>query len=572
MENFYKDNKDLRFHMTHPLMKKIVSLKENDFRESENYDYAPVDFEDAIDSYDKVLEIIGEISGEVIAANAEEVDQEGPHLENNQVRYARGTQENHEQLTKAGLIGMSLPRKYDGLNFPIVPYVMAAEIVSRADAGFSNIWGLQDCAETLHEFASNEIKEEFLPRFHKGATAAMVLTEPDAGSDLQAVQLKSAINASYDPEKDLYYLNGVKRFITNGDADIALVLARSEEGTLDGRGLSLFVYDKADKGLKIRRIENKLGIKGSPTCEMVFNNAPARLVGSRRMGLIKYVMALMNSARLGVGAQSVGISEAAYREALKYAHERIQFGKPIIQFPAVYELLRSMKVRTQAIRSLLYETSRYVDIYKNYTALSEERKLEGEERQEMKRYQRLADIFTPLLKLTASEYANQIAYDSLQIHGGAGFMKDFPIERIYRDARITTIYEGTSQLQVVAAIRGVSAHGYLNRIREMESEQLPPELDYLRKKLKKMTAQYEKISRKVLEQDDNEFLDFHARRLVEMAGNIIMGYLLVIDSARNEDFANSAEIFIKYGEAENQQRADYISNSEIKDLGIFRYV
>ena len=465
MENFYTDNKDLRFHLTHPLMKKIVSLKEHDFNESEHYDYAPVDFEDAIDSYDKVLEIIGEISGEVIAANAEEVDQEGPHLENNQVKYARGTQENHEQLTKAGLIGMSLPRKYEGLNFPIVPYVMAAEIVSRADAGFSNIWGLQDCAETLHEFASDEIKEEFLPRFHKGATAAMVLTEPDAGSDLQAVQLKSAINASYDPEKDLYYLNGVKRFITNGDADIALVLARSEEGTHDGRGLSLFVYDKADKGVTIRRIENKLGIKGSPTCEMVFNNAPARLVGSRRMGLIKYVMALMNSARLGVGAQSVGISEAAYREALKYAHERIQFGKPIIQFPAVYELLRSMKVRTQAIRSLLYETSRYVDIYKNYTALSEERKLDGEERQEMKRYQRLADIFTPLLKLTASEYANQIAYDSLQIHGGAGFMKDFPIERIYRDARITTIYEGTSQLQVVAAIRGVTAHGYLNRIR-----------------------------------------------------------------------------------------------------------
>src|SRR6056297_4003888 len=301
MANFYTDNKDLKFHLEHPLMKKIVDLKEHNYADHEKFDYAPADFEDALDNYNKVLEIVGDICANTIGPNAESVDQEGPKVIDGRVEYARGTAENHEALAKAGLIGMSLPRKYDGLNFSMVPYVMAAEIVSRADAGFSNIWGLQDCAETLHEFASNEIKEEFLPRFHKGATAAMVLTEPDAGSDLQAVQLKSAINASYDPEKELYYLNGVKRFITNGDADIALVLARSEEGTLDGRGLSLFVYDKEDGGVKVRRIENKLGIKGSPTCEMVFNNAPARLVGSRRMGLIKYVMSLMNSARLGIG-------------------------------------------------------------------------------------------------------------------------------------------------------------------------------------------------------------------------------------------------------------------------------
>lgn len=573
MANFYNDNKDLFFHLHHPLMKKIVALKENDFADKEKYDFAPVDYEDAMDSYQKTLEIIGEICGDVIAPNAESVDKEGPQLVNNEVVYARGTQENHEVLSKAGLIGMSLPRKYDGLNFPIVPYVMAAELVSRADAGFANIWGLQDCAETIHEFASEELKMQFLPRFAKGATAAMVLTEPDAGSDLQAVQLKGqqSISATYDAEKDIYYLNGVKRFITNGDADIALVLARSEEDTTDARGLSLFVYDRTHQAVKIRRIENKLGIKGSPTCEMVFTNAPAKLIGDRRMGLIKYVMSLMNSARLGIGAQSVGIAEAAYREAVKYAQERIQFGKPIIQFPAVYEMLRIMEVKTKAIRTLLYETARYVDIYKAYNFLAEARKLEPEERQEAKKYQRLADVFTPLLKLVSSEYCNSIAYDALQVHGGAGFMKDFPVERLYRDARITTIYEGTSQLQVVAAIRGVGTSAYLNRIREYEQEKLNPELEYLRRYLQDMTAEYEEMSGFVEAQKDGEYLDFHARRLVEMAGNIIIGYLLLLDTMRDEDHRNVAEIFIKTALSGNREKADYIRNSQIKDLGIFKY-
>jgi len=571
MENFYKDNKDLQFHLSHPLMKKIVALKENNYKESEEFDFAPFDYEDAQDSYEKVLEIIGEISGDVIAPNAESVDKEGPSLIDNEVHYAAGTQENYEVLTKAGLIGMSLPRKYDGLNFPIVPYVMAAEIVSRADAGFANIWGLQDCAETINEFASEELKAEFLPRFNKGATAAMVLTEPDAGSDLQAVQLKSSIEAIYDAEKDTYYLNGVKRFITNGDADISLVLARSEADTSDARGLSLFVYDREHKNVKIRRIENKLGIKGSPTCEMVFSNAPAKLIGDRKFGLIKYVMALMNSARLGIGAQSVGLAEAAYREAVKYANERVQFGKAIIEFPAVYELLTSMKVKTQAIRSLLYETARYVDVYKNYVATSQVRKLESEERKEMKIYQRKADLLTPILKLIASEYCNQIAYDSLQVHGGTGFMKDFPIERLYRDARITSIYEGTSQLQVVAAIRGVTAGGLLNLIREFEQEKVNPEFEFMKKILIGMTDEYEKVSAQVIDQQDPEYIDFHARRMVEMAGNIVMGYLMLFDSVRNDEFATSAEIFIKMVKAENVQRASYILNSEIKDLGIFRY-
>ena len=568
MANFYSDNKDLKFHLDHPLMKKIVQLKERDFAEKDSCDYAFLDFEDAMDSYDKVLEIVGDICGNIIAPNAESVDTEGPSLVDNEVKYARGTRENHEALTRAGLIGMSLPRKYGGLNFPMVPYVIAAEIVSRADAGFANIWGLQDCAETLHEFGSEEIKNEFLPRFNKGATAAMDLTEPDAGSDLQAVQLK----ATYDETKDTWFLNGVKRFITNGDADISLVLARSEDGTIDGRGLSLFVYDRKDKALTIRRIENKLGIKGSPTCELVFKNAPAKLVGDRKFGLIKYVMSLMNSARLGVAAQSVGISEAAYREALKYAEERSQFGRPVIRFPAVYEMLRKMEVKIRAQRTLLYETARFVDIYKNYISISEERKLDPEERNDQKRYQRLADVFTPLLKLIASEYSNEIAYDALQVHGGAGFMKDFPVERIYRDARITSIYEGTSQLQVVAAIRGVTSGTYLGIIRDIyEKEPFRPGLEYLKPSLVKMTGEFEKCVKLVTGAEDTEYLDFHSRRLVEMAGNIIMGYLLLKDAKRDESYLQSAAIFTGIAKAQNKERADYIFSFNIKDLGLFKY-
>lgn len=568
MDNFYTDNEHLKFHLNHPLMEKIVKLKEKNYTEKEKHDYAPLDLEDALDSYDKVLEIIGEISGDIIAPNAESVDHEGPQLIDNEVVYARGTQENHDALVKAGMIGMSLPREYGGLNFPIVPYVMSAEIVSRADAGFANIWGLQDCAETIHEFGSDEIKNEYLPRFNQGATAAMDLTEPDAGSDLQAVQLK----ATFDQASGTWYLDGVKRFITNGDADISLVLARSEAKTTDARGLSLFVYDRKHKAVKIRRIENKLGIKGSPTCELVFKNAPAKLVGDTKMGLIKYVMSLMNSARLGVGAQSVGIAEAAWREALKYAREREQFGKAIIQYPAVYELITNMKVKTDAIRSLLYETARYVDIYKAYVFAGHERKLEPAERDEYKHYLKLADVFTPLLKLFSSEYCNQIAYDAIQIHGGTGYMKDFPVERIYRDARITTIYEGTSQLQVVAAIRGVTNGAYLKAMHGFSETTVRPELEFMKSVLEKMTDQYGKTVEKVTEHEDNEYLDYHARRLVEMAGHIIMGYLLLIDANRSDVYTKSADIFIRKARAENIAIVGFINQSHPKDLGAFKQV
>ncbi len=566
MANFYNDNTDLKFHLNHPLMQKIVELKERNFADKDTFDYAPVDFEDAMDSYEKVLEIVGEISGDIVAPNAESVDQEGPHIVDNEVVYAKGTQENLDALIKAGLMGITLPRKYEGLNMPIVPYIMAADMVSRADAGFVNIWGLQDCAETINEFANEEQKANYLPRVCQGETMAMDLTEPDAGSDLQAVQLK----ASYNEKEDQWYLNGVKRFITNGDGDIALVLARSEGGT-DGRGLSMFIYDRVEKAVTVRRIENKLGIKGSPTCELVFKNAKAELCGTRRMGLIKYVMALMNGARLGIAAQSVGLSEAAYREGLKYAKERKQFGKAIIHFPAVYELLANMKARLDASRTLLYETARFVDVYKVYMHIAEERKLTPEERTEMKTYQKKADIFTPLAKGLTSEICNQLAYDSLQIHGGSGFMKDYPIERIYRDARITSIYEGTTQLQVVAAIRGVTTGGYLNIIREYEMAPLRPELHSIRRTLIVMTEEYEHAVKTVVEKKDNEYVDFHARRMVEMAGNIVMGYLLLLDTQRDDKFKNSTELFIKSGKTENLARAEFIHGSSIDDLGMYKY-
>ena len=561
MANFYTDNEDLKFQFKHPLINKIVDLKEQGYRDFGKYDYAPANLEDAIDSYDKVMEIIGEICGDIIAVNAESVDHDGPVCKDGRVTYAAGTQKNQEALIKAGVYGIALPREFGGLNFSMVPYVMAAELVSRADAGFGNIWGLQDCAETIYEYASREIQEEFLPRINKGETCSMDLTEPDAGSDLQSVMLK----ATYNEEKGLWYLNGVKRFITNGDAQIKLVLARSEEGTKDGRGLSYFVYDKAWGGVNVRRIENKLGIKGSPTCELVFNNAPAKLVGDRKLGLIKYVMSLMNGARLGVGAQSVGISEAAYREAAKYAQERVQFGKKIAEFPAVAEMLGLMKAKLQASRAVLYETTRFVDIYKSYEAILKERKLTPEERAEYKKYSKYADMFTPVLKMMASEYCNQNAYDAIQVHGGSGYMKEYPVERLYRDARITTIYEGTSQLQTVAAIRYVTNGSYLGRIKEYEEMEIAPKLEPLKAKLIAMREQYEQAC-EYMNGKDNAFVDFNARKLVEMAAHIIMSWLLILEASVNSSMEKSAKIYTNRSQAWNMDRFTFITNSVAEDL------
>ena len=569
MANFYSDNKDLQYHLSHPLMKRIIELKERNFADANVYDYAPQDVEDALDSYRRVLDIVGEVCGEVIAANAESVDHEGPRVVNDHVEYASGTVKNIEALIEAGLGGMTLPRKYDGLNMPVTCFAMANEMVARADAGFENIWGLQDCAETINEFASEEIKAKFLPRVSAGETCAMDLTEPDAGSDLGAVMLK----ASWDEEAKTWRLNGCKRFITNGDGDISLVLARTEEGTKDARGLSMLIYDKRDGGVKVRRIENKLGIKGSPTCELVFNNAPATLVGDRKMGLIKYVMSLMNAARLGISAQSTGLCEAAYREALKYAQEREQFGKPIIKFAAVAEMLKNMEAKTIASRALLYETARFVDIYKQLSHISHDRSLESEERQEMKFYNRLADGFTPLAKMFASEYANEVAYDSIQIHGGSGYMKDYACERLYRDARIMNIYEGTTQLQVVAAINHVTKGTYLEQIMRYEEEATSEATKPLFDKLVELRKAYEKAVERV-ESIDKEcagYKDFHARRLVEIAGYVIMSHIMLRQAREMEsDYLNPTKIFVKYAVKKITEAASYIEASEASDVELFK--
>ena len=563
MANNYTDHPELKFELNHPLMKRIVELKERDFRDKDSYDYAPLDFEDAMDSYDRVLDITGEIAGTTIADNAEGVDLEGPHHEGDRVRYASGTADNLDAMVKAGLNGMTMPRQFGGLNFPITPYTMCAELVAASDAGFGNIWSLQDCIETLYEFGNEDQHSRFIPRICAGETMSMDLTEPDAGSDLQSVMLK----ATYSEEEGCWLLNGVKRFITNGDANLHLVLARSEEGTTDGRGLSMFIYDKNSGGVNVRRIENKLGIHGSPTCELVYKNAHAELCGDRKLGLIKYVMALMNGARLGIAAQSVGISQAAYNEGLAYARDREQFGKAIINFPAVYDMLALMKAKLDAGRALLYQCARYVDIYKALDDIARERKLTPEERKEQKNFSKLADSLTPLAKGMNSEYCNQNTYDAIQIHGGSGFMMDYPIQRYYRDARITSIYEGTTQLQVVAAIRYVTNGSYLAQAREFEQAEVSEAMKPLVARAKAMADKLEEATARVKEAGDAAFHDICARHLVEMAADVIMLHLLIHNATANAElFEKSARVYANFSEAEVAKHHTFVMNLRPEDL------
>ena len=557
MANFYSDIPEIKFELENsPLMPRIVELKERSFADKDQYAEAPQDQADAMDSYDKVLDIVGDITGNVIAANAEEVDAEGPHHENGRVRYASKTYENLEAMNKAGLNGMTMPRRYGGLNLPVTVYTVANEIVSTGDAGFENIWSLQDCIETLYCFGNEEQRQKYIPRVCAGETMSMDLTEPDAGSDLQSVMLK----ATYDEEAGCWRLNGSKRFITNGDSDIHLVLARSEAGTRDGRGLSMFIYDKRDGGVDVRRIENKLGIHGSPTCELVYKNAKCELCGDRKMGLIKYVMSLMNGARLGIAAQSVGLSQAAWNEALAYARDRKQFGKAISEFPAVAEMPSNIKARLDAGRALLYQTARYVDIYKALEDIARERKLTPEERQEMKRFTKLADAFTPLAKGMNSEYANQNGYDCIQIHGGSGFMLEYACQRIYRDARITSIYEGTTQLQTVAAIRYVTNGFYTSVIEEYAAQPVAPSLEPLKAIVGEMAAKFNACTAAVKAAENQELHDICARHLYEMAADVIMSYLLLQNATRDEAlFGRSAQVYIHLVEAEVEKHNLWIS-------------
>lgn len=566
MANYYTDHPEIEFHLNHPLMKRVVDLKERNYVEKDQFEDAPVNYEDAIENYKRLLDITGDVAANIIEPNSEDVDLEGPHLENGRMIYASKTFENLDATRKAGLWGLSMPRRYGGLNLPNAIFSMASEIIAAADAGFQNIWSLQSCIDTLYEFGSEEQRQKYIPRICAGETMSMDLTEPDAGSDLQRVMLKAT-----QDEDGTWRLNGVKRFITNGDSDIHLVLARSEEGTKDGRGLSMFIYDKRDGGVTVRHIEHKLGIHGSPTCELVYKNAKAELCGNTRLGLIKYVMALMNGARLGIAAQSVGVEQEAYNEGLAYAKERAQFGEKIINFPAVYDMLSRMKAKLDAGRSLLYCCARYVDIYKALEDIARDTKLTPEERQEMKKYARLADAFTPLAKGMNSEYANQNAYDAISIHGGSGFIMEYKCQRLFRDARIFSIYEGTTQLQVVAAIRYITNGTYLSIIKEMLENEVSDDLKALKERVAKLVELYEAAINKVKEANDQAVHDFLARRLYNMTGDIVMSLLILDDATKApEMFAKSANVYVRMAEEEVLGHSAYIQNFKAEDLESFK--
>ena len=566
MANYYTDHPEIEFHLNHPLMKRVVDLKERNYVEKDQFEDAPVNYEDAIENYKRLLDITGDVAANIIEPNSEDVDLEGPHLENGRMIYASKTFENLDATRKAGLWGLSMPRRYGGLNLPNAIFSMASEIIAAADAGFQNIWSLQSCIDTLYEFGSEEQRQKYIPRICAGETMSMDLTEPDAGSDLQRVMLKAT-----QDEDGTWRLNGVKRFITNGDSDIHLVLARSEEGTKDGRGLSMFIYDKRDGGVTVRHIEHKLGIHGSPTCELVYKNAKAELCGNTRLGLIKYVMALMNGARLGIAAQSVGVEQEAYNEGLAYAKERAQFGEKIINFPAVYDMLSRMKAKLDAGRSLLYCCARYVDIYKALEDIARDTKLTPEERQEMKKYTRLADAFTPLAKGMNSEYANQNAYDAISIHGGSGFIMEYKCQRLFRDARIFSIYEGTTQLQVVAAIRYITNGTYLSIIKEMLESEVSDDLKPLKERVAKLVDLYEAAINKVKEANNQAIHDFLARRLYNMTGDIVMSLLILDDATKApEMFAKSANVYVRMAEEEVLGHSAYIQNFKAEDLESFK--
>lgn len=566
MANYYTDHPEIEFHLNHPLMKRVVDLKERNYVEKDQFEDAPINYEDAIENYKRLLDITGDVAANIIEPNSEDVDLEGPHLENGRMIYASKTFENLDATRKAGLWGLSMPRRYGGLNLPNAIFSMASEIIAAADAGFQNIWSLQSCIDTLYEFGSEEQRQKYIPRICAGETMSMDLTEPDAGSDLQRVMLKAT-----QDEDGTWRLNGVKRFITNGDSDIHLVLARSEEGTKDGRGLSMFIYDKRDGGVTVRHIEHKLGIHGSPTCELVYKNAKAELCGNTRLGLIKYVMALMNGARLGIAAQSVGVEQEAYNEGLAYAKERAQFGEKIINFPAVYDMLSRMKAKLDAGRSLLYCCARYVDIYKALEDIARDTKLTPEERQEMKKYTRLADAFTPLAKGMNSEYANQNAYDAISIHGGSGFIMEYKCQRLFRDARIFSIYEGTTQLQVVAAIRYITNGTYLSIIKEMLENEVSDDLKSLKERVAKLVELYEAAINKVKEANDQAVHDFLARRLYNMTGDIVMSLLILDDATKAPKmFQKSANVYVRMAEEEVLGHSAYIQNFKAEDLESFK--
>lgn len=541
MANFFTDNPDLQFQFRRLPWADIVPLQEHNFADWGIYPYAPQDLEDAVDSYARVLEMVGQLSADFLAPNAAEVDRIGSHLSDGRVTYAPSIQAALDLFAQADLMGFTLPRRFGGLNMPTLAYTIAIELVARGDASFMTLFGLQDIAETICDFASEEQKQQFLPRFASGeVTGAMVLTEPDAGSDLQAVRL----TATEDPECGVWRLNGVKRFITNGCGDVLLVLARSEPGSTDGRGLSLFICE-AGEGVRVRRIEDKLGIHGSPTCEIQFTNAPAQLVGQRRRGLTRYVMSLMNGARLAIAAQALGIAEAAYHEALAFAEQREQFGKKIKYLPPVAGMLLDMRLDIELSRSLLYEAGWAVDMARLLEAQTENLPEEARRasRGRVNYFRKLASILTPMSKYYLTEMCVRVADQALQIHGGSGYMRDYPVERLYRDARITTIYEGTSQLQIVAILAGLLGGAPQERLEELAARSFPEELEAPAERLRQMQQDFFETLDWVRDQRDPNYTDLHARELADALCDLYMGHLLLQEASESDRKGLLAERF-----------------------------
>ncbi len=553
MSNFYKDNPDILFHFQNMDLSRIIDLKEDNFSEKGKFPEAPVNREDALDNYFRILDITGDIAGEFIAPRAADVDVESVHFENGTVTYAKGTAEALERLKKADLLGFTLPRRFGGINMPKTVYSAAIEIIARGDAGLTNLFGLQEISATIYKYGSEDQHRRFLPRFCSGeVSGSMALTEPDAGSDLQGISLKAR-----QGDNGQWLLNGVKRFITNGNGNVSLVMARSEEEISGGRGISLFIYER-DKNMRIRRIENKLGIHGAPTCELQFNNAEAELLGKRKLGLIRYTMSLMNGARLGISAQALGIAEAAFRESDKYAEERIQFNRPIRDFSAVYEMLTDMKTSIEAGRSLLYETSRIVDIKEGLEdAVKNHPERKNELKAETSLYSKYASLFTPITKAYTTEMANKVCYDAIQIHGGVGFTTEFNVERHFRDVRITSIYEGTTQLQVVAAIGGIFSGIIFDRLDEYENNDFSS-VSELYSRIQELRKHLEDSVTFVKGRNSREFQEFHAGRLVDLATDTILSYLLCLDAIHSERKKKVANLFIQKAAIRIQANMNFI--------------
>ena len=565
MPNYFSENRDLLFHFERLDLKEIVEMTEENYEQSKKFNYAPFNYEDAKENYRKVLEVVGDIAGNYIAPRAAQIDEEGAIFKDGRVEYAKGTKEALEMLSKAELMGMILPREYGGLNFPTTIYMIAVEIISRAEASLMNIFGLQDIGKTIAQFANDLQKQEFLPRFSTGEfTGAMALTEPDAGSDLQAVKLHA-----YQDENGNWSLRGVKRFITNGNGDVLLVLARTEPGTKDARGLSMFVC-YGDESVKVRRIEHKLGIHGSPTCELQFNDTPAQLIGTRRFGLLKYVMYLMNRARVGIGAQSLGISQQAYEEALKYAKAREQFGKPIYNMPVVSNILIDMRVTLEANRSLFYSTCLWLDkkekLEEMVESLKKEKKPFAEANERLKEALKVVAFLTPVAKYILSESANKISYDALQIHGGTGYMKEFMVERLVRDARITNIYEGTSQLQIVAAAGGVINDVLAEYFNEWEKKEYKGSLAHLLNNLMEIRSLFNESLKYVKDKKDINLQEVASKDLVELYTYIYVGFLLLKEANEDQRKIFTARRYILDALSKARKNAEAIKTELYSDI------